>query len=465
MNHTLPLTPTGLARQIKDALSAIEPGEVEGEIRGLSASASGHRYFQLSDGDTNIECCCFRGTWDKIEEASRPADGQLVRVRYRKVDYYAPYGKLSLIVDTLKPAGEGELLQRQAQTLALLQAEGLCDADRKPTLPRFPRAIGLIAGHHAEALVDVRDAIWERFPAQIVYCRSRVQGATCVDDLIAALAALACRDEVDVIVIARGGGSVADLYPFSDERLCRAIAACPTPVVTSIGHTRQRPNCDFVAAASAPVPARAAELVTPVTLADVENQLNASAEAFVGAAGRSSLLLSALDEFAHELDGDRALERWHLRIESAGERLTARAETFFARLLTELETTRSRLTAASQGLPRPEQLDRVASLMASALARANGNVAAYVNKLDGRADAISRAAGASLLSAEGTLERVAAVLDARDYLRRGFAAILGSNGRPRTRARDLRKGDLITIRFSDGAAGARIETTREEPRG
>jgi exodeoxyribonuclease VII large subunit len=183
-----------------------------------------------------------------------------VRVRAHHPTYWAKGGRLDVEVDDVELAGEGVLLARRQALIEKLTAEGLTDRDGFPALPRFPRAVGVIAGRGADAMPDVLQGLRERFPAVPVFTICcLVQGAGAPPQLIDSLGRLDAHPLVDVIVVARGGGSVADLAAFDDEGLCRAIRAVDTPVICAIGHTGNRPVC-YEITHHAHLPRHAAEM-------------------------------------------------------------------------------------------------------------------------------------------------------------------------------------------------------------
>ena len=252
--ETVAESPSEIWRRIEGAFKELGGGIVEGEVQRCTRAGSGHVYIDLTDGEARISCVIWADAAAKIIEL--PREGQLIQARYRRVRTYAKGGSVSLECDAIRGAGEGELLQRVLDVRERLRAEGLTDPERKLPLPRFPRRVGLVTGRDSDAEADVIRSLRDRFPpTRITVCHSLVQGVGAVNDIIAALGTLAALPDVDVIILARGGGSVEDLLPFSDEALCRAISALGTPVVTSIGHTKQRPNCDEVASAAAAVTA------------------------------------------------------------------------------------------------------------------------------------------------------------------------------------------------------------------
>jgi exodeoxyribonuclease VII large subunit len=241
-----------------------------------------------------------------------------------KPDYYAARGSLTMTAHDIRPVGVGALLARIEALRATLAAEGLFAADRKQALPFLPRAVGLVTGRDSAAERDVVDNARRRWNAvEFVVENVAVQGAYAVTEVIAALQRLDADQRVDVIVIARGGGSVEDLLPFSDESLVRAVASARTPVVTAVGHESDSPLVDYVADRRASTPTDAAKLVVP----DVEEEA-ARLRTLRGRARRS--VLARLDAEAHRLDGLRsrpaladpagALARWSEAVAAHRER-------------------------------------------------------------------------------------------------------------------------------------------------
>ena len=210
-----------------------------------------------------------RWAFERIDP--RPVEGQRVQV-HGKVTLYDKRAELSLRADRIEPAGDGALLARIEEARRRLDADGLFDAARKRPPPLWPRGIGLIAGREAAAPLDVIRNARARLPsARFVLAETAVQGERAVPEILRALAALDARADVDVIVITRGGGSLEDLLPFSDEGLCRAIAACSTVVVSAVGHERDVPLCDLVADRRASTPTDAARLIVPDARQELEN--------------------------------------------------------------------------------------------------------------------------------------------------------------------------------------------------
>jgi exodeoxyribonuclease VII large subunit len=234
---------------------------VEGELSNLSQPASGHWYFSLKDRDAQLRCAMFRTRNTGV--GFTPKSGQHVVARGR-VTLYEPRGDYQLIVEHMEEAGVGALKREFERLKTQLTAEGLFALERKRPLPAFPRRVGVITSPTGAAIRDVLHILARRFPpTEVLIYPTAVQGAAAVPQILAALAVANARAECDVLILARGGGSLEDLWAFNDERLARAIHASPLPIVTGIGHEVDFTIADFVADARAPTPSGAAELVVP----------------------------------------------------------------------------------------------------------------------------------------------------------------------------------------------------------
>jgi exodeoxyribonuclease VII large subunit len=234
---------------------------VAGELSNLSQPSSGHWYFTLKDRDAQLRCAMFRLKNRLV--GFTPRAGMQVLVRGR-IGVYEARGDYQLLCDHLEEAGVGALQRAFERLKAKLAAEGLFAQERKRALPRIPRRIGVITSPSGAALHDILQILARRFPpADVLIYPTAVQGAAAVPGLVAALQSASLRGECDVLILARGGGSLEDLWAYNDERLARAIHACRLPVVTGIGHEIDFTIADFVADARAPTPSAAAELVVP----------------------------------------------------------------------------------------------------------------------------------------------------------------------------------------------------------
>lgn len=256
------LSVSELNRSAKDLLEQAFPLLwVGGEISNIKRYGSGHWYFSLKDADAQIRCVMFR---DKNQYLDwQPSDGMRVEVR-ALVTLYQSRGDFQLKVETIRRAGLGSLFEAFERLKARLGKEGLFDADRKKPLPLFPSQIGIITSPAAAALHDVLSTLKRRmsFVPLIIY-GTPVQGAGASAKIAAAIRNAGNRAECDVLILCRGGGSIEDLWAFNEEAVARAIAACPIPIVSGIGHETDFTIADFVADVRAPTPTGASQLVCP----------------------------------------------------------------------------------------------------------------------------------------------------------------------------------------------------------
>jgi exodeoxyribonuclease VII large subunit len=234
---------------------------VEGELSNLSVPSSGHWYFSMKDRDAQLRCAMFRQRNTGV--GFTPKAGQQILARGR-VSVYEPRGDYQFIVEHLEEAGVGALKREFERLKAKLAAEGLFAVERKRSLPRFPRRIGVITSPTGAAVRDILHILARRFPpAAVLIYPTAVQGTAAIPAIVEALELASARAECDVLIIARGGGSLEDLWAFNDESVARAIRASAIPIVSGIGHEIDFTIADFVADARAPTPSGAAELVAP----------------------------------------------------------------------------------------------------------------------------------------------------------------------------------------------------------
>jgi len=252
-----------LNRYVKQSLEMdyrLQDLRVTGEVSGFRAYPSGHWYFTLKDGGAQVSCVMWRGRAER--QRFMPRDGDAV-IAAGAVTLYEVRGQYQLDVALLLPTGEGVLFQEFLRLKARLEAEGLFDPERKRPLPAWPRRIAVVTSTAGAALRDILNIIRRRYPlVQVVIAPTPVQGQDAPPQIVAALRAAAAA-QPDVIIVARGGGALEDLWCFNDERVARAIAASPVPVVSGVGHETDFTIADFAADLRAPTPSAAAELVTP----------------------------------------------------------------------------------------------------------------------------------------------------------------------------------------------------------
>lgn len=253
-------------RNLIESDASLQDVTVTGEISNLSRPASGHIYFTLKDANASLKCVMWKMT--AARQRLSMQEGMAVEV-HGKIGIYEVSGQYQLYADRIKPVGEGALYQEFLRLKAMLEAEGLFDPERKRPIPELPRKIGIVTSATGAALRDMLNTLRRRLPlVEVMLAPSPVQGVDAPPALVAALESLN-RQKPDVILIARGGGSIEDLWAFNDERVVRAVASSKTPVICGVGHETDFTLCDFAADLRAPTPTAAAELATQVTLLDL----------------------------------------------------------------------------------------------------------------------------------------------------------------------------------------------------
>ena len=244
---------------------------VDGEISNLSKPASGHIYFTLKDKNASLRCVIWK--LDAARLRVNLQDGMAVEVHGR-ITVYEPQGQYQLIVNLVQPKGEGRLYQEYMRLKAMLEAEGLFDSERKRSIPERPQTIGVVTSATGAALRDMLNTLRRRLPlARVILAASPVQGVEAPPALVNALVSLN-KQNPDVILLARGGGSIEDLWAFNDERVVRAVADSKAPIICGVGHETDFTLCDFAADLRAPTPTAAAELATQTTVDDLRAQLD-----------------------------------------------------------------------------------------------------------------------------------------------------------------------------------------------
>ena len=257
-----------VSEAIKDYVDRLGPIWIEGEISELNERSGGMAFMRLRDTsvDMSLSVMCYKNVLAAVQPL--PANARVVI--YAKPSWFTKNGSLTMSAKEIRQVGVGELLARLEALKTLLAAEGLFSADRKVALPKLPRKVGLICGRNTDAEKDVVENAKRRWPAVEFEIREvAVQGAAAVVEVSAALRELEAIEDVDVIIITRGGGSFEDLLPFSDESLVRLAASCETPIVSAIGHEKDSPLLDLVADVRASTPTDAAKRVVP----DIEQEI------------------------------------------------------------------------------------------------------------------------------------------------------------------------------------------------
>ena len=400
-NGARALTVSELARLLRDTVRSnplLTRVLVRGETSNVQRVSGGMLFFTLKDESAQIPCVLFPSDAESL--AFDLADGMAV-LATGDVDLYARRGEVQFVVHTLAPEGVGLFWATFQATRKKLDAEGLFAAARKRPLPAYPARIGVVTSERGAVLHDIVTVLRRRFPpARVVLAPALVQGPEAPASLRQALASV--QDRVDVAVLARGGGSLEDLWCFNDEGLARAIAACPVPVVSAVGHETDVTIADFVADVRAPTPSAAAELISP-DIGELRDHLRYLARA----------CLAAIQDVLRERRKAVAL---------AGERLSP------ASLRTELVGSR-------------ERLDRLGRHLGDFASRALATCSERLDSLADRLDAVSPM---------GTL-------------RRGYAIVEREDGRVVTLAGHVHASDSLVVRLQDGRLHVHVESKAEVP--
>ncbi|HZF45208.1 MAG TPA: exodeoxyribonuclease VII large subunit, partial [Sphingomonadaceae bacterium] len=399
-----------LKRVVEDRFGFVR---LRGELSGVKLAASGHLYCRLKDENAQIDAVMWRGSVQRL--AFRPEDGIEV-VASGKLTTYAGRSSYQIVIESMEIAGEGALLALLEKTKARLEAEGLFRPERKRPLPFLPRTIGVVTSPTGAVIRDILHRLADRFPSHVLVWPVLVQGQGSAEQIAAAIRGFSAIGpggpvpRPELVIVARGGGSIEDLWSFNEEIVVRAIADCSIPIISAVGHETDTTLADFAADRRAPTPTAAAEMAVPVR----------------------AELAATLDEFA--LRKRRAI----LRPVSLG---------------------RERLEARVARLPRPEVLVAQAAQRLDDLGeRLRRGLADRARQADGRLQLASVRLTPALLTRPvvqrqdklDALDRLRLQLDPRAPLRRGYVLVSDGSGHVVKTAADARRHALLTLEFEDG---------------
>ncbi len=387
-------------RELVEADDVLQDVWVEGEVSSFTVAASGHAYFAIKDESATVDCVMWKQT--RMRQSFTPRVGELV-VAHGDATIYEKNTRFQIRTDVIYPAGAGILQLQLEQLTQRLEAEGLFDPSRKRPLPGFPARIGVVTSESGAVWHDIQHVVQRRYPlTEIVLVPASMQGENAPGSVVSALQRLQATD-VDVIVVARGGGSAEDLWAFNDERIARAIFASKIPVVTAIGHETDTSLADFVADVRAPTPSAAAEMIVPDLLVLTDTITDLSTRLHNATWATTNDRLRAVDRLNHRL----AL-------------LSPRAQLDAMRV--SLGSERRRL---EQGVHHHIERKRLDLDLARALMHA---------------------------------------LDPASLMHRGFAHVArDTTGEPVRSAAMLAAGDRIRATFSDGVVSASVDEVSSDP--
>ena len=455
-----------LRRTLEDRFGYVR---LRGEISKCTHHGSGHVYLTLKDDNACIDGVVWRGSVKNL--ACRPEQGLEVIVT-GKITSYPQRSSYQIVIDTMEPAGVGALLAQLERLKAQLKSEGLFDAARKRPIPAIPTVVGVITSPTGAVIRDILHRIRDRWPCRVLVWPCVVQGDQAAVQVAAAVKGFSSLPEdgpiprPDVLIVARGGGSVEDLWPFNDEALARAVAACPLPVISAVGHETDTTLIDFVSDRRAPTPTAAAEMATPV-LTDLKAQL------------------ADFDRRMQRCTG-RAIELRRTRLTGVSARLSSALQANAAAHERALLRVASRLSPTALRRPIDQQAERLAALdrrasqalrqwlrereqRLSGVARRLPSMDRPVRQALGRLDELGRRSQSALGRLQRReaerLERLSRLflsLDPDRPLERGFARVHLADGRLVRSAGQLAAGDALSLKFRDGDAAAVV--TGGEPR-
>ncbi len=413
-----PLTVTEFTRRVKALLEgAIEPCWVKGEVSNMRVQASGHVYFSLKDAGAQLPAVMFRS--QALRQSVRLRDGLQV-VAFGEIGVYEPQGKYQLVVRTLVDDGMGAL-QRQFEALKKrLSDEGLFDPGRKRPIPQMPSTVGFVTSPTGAAVQDfMRILIRRGWRGRVVVLPSKVQGEGAAEEMAAMLGLAGGLGIFDLVVVGRGGGSIEDLWAFNEEVLVRAVAACPVPTISAVGHEIDFTLCDFAADRRAETPSAAAELISSEFVRSAERAAAAGqslASIVAEGVGRARERTAHARSRLRLLSPASLVERGYLQLDDASNRLGAA-------LRASVQARRQGLAAAASGLERASPQTRVQI--------ESHRLLSLWKRLQGASPA--------------------------SVLNRGFAIIRDAEGKPVIRRAAIRDGDRLEAEFADGRVRIRSE--------
>ena len=443
------MTVSELNEQVKNALEkSFASVWIEAEIINFTAANSGHWYFTLHDGDSQLRAACY--VRNNLRIRFEPFDGLQVRVR-GKLSVYQPKGEYQMLVESLQPIGEGALKVAFEQVKAKLAREGLFDEELKRELPFFPKRVGVVTSPNGAAFHDILNVLSRRTrTVNVVLIPTRVQGETAGEEIEAAIK-LADRhnqtsdEKIDVLIVGRGGGSSEDLWAFNEERVARTICASQIPIISAVGHEIDFTIADFASDRRAPTPSAAAEIVAESEDGISNFLLQKKQDLFqlIGyklLASRSDLQELALSSVFTELP--QRVKDWRYEIEDATERLRAAADERIKKNGQRLEKLVNRISPLQLASKLNEKKMRLAILREKQIAAINNVVDAKNSKL--------RIGMASLDA-----------LSPLSVLSRGFSIVETEAGAILRDAADVKANEDVKIRLGRGKIKAKVTTVEK----
>ena len=463
--RSTPLTVTALVQLFNKILeSAVPAASFEGEISQYTLAASGHLYFTVKDSNSSVSAVMWRSSVARLK--FRPREGLQV-ICNGKPNVYHKSGRLQVVVSSMQESGEGALQRKFLELKAKLEKEGLFAEERKRELPFLPKVVGVVTSSSGAALHDILVKIRERSPqVQVILAPAKVQGDGAADEVARAIGLLNTREDVEVIIVGRGGGSLEDLWAFNEEVAVRAVFRSRIPIVSAVGHEVDIALTDLAADLRAPTPTAAAEAVVPsrerlfqelnglsarlvnyqswfMPLAQSVDELAMTLHSRVGVVVQQTRLrLQLAERGLRSIEPARVLRSLRERLErlevglfEGAERRLARSRERLQRSLLLLQ----RVTRPEGLSSKRESLERLRALLFSSASSVIGRKLHPVERLNGRLEA----------------------LNPKRVLERGFS-LVEQNGTVVTRASELSCDEVVNIRFSVGTADATVVSVHDE---
>jgi exodeoxyribonuclease VII large subunit len=478
-----------LKRTVEETYSYVR---VRGEVSGFKRAASGHLYLALKDADAVLDAVCWRGVAGKL--SIRPEDGMEV-VATGKLTTYPGRSKYQIVIESMELAGEGALLKMLEDRRRKLAAEGLFDEARKKPIPFLPDVIGVVTSPTGAVIRDILHRLNDRFPRPVLLAPVVVQGETAAGQVAAAIEGFnrlkpgGPVPRPDVLIVARGGGSLEDLWAFNEEIVVRAVAASDIPVISAVGHETDTTLIDFAADRRAPTPTAAAEMAVPVRAELLQSVLDSGRRMVGGMARMLDQRRMHVEGLARGLpDVNGLLGTQMQRVDAATERLAHAGTRLVTQRRQEVALLAARLKSPAQVIDaagarvdgevramqsamrrllgrREDRFDGVASrLSPTPLTRA---IADGTRSLDGLSPRLADGLRRRLDDASGRLVQWSGLLESYSFervLERGFVVVRDANGDPVTAVSKTKTGDAVSLQFADGTADALISGSGAKPR-
>jgi exodeoxyribonuclease VII large subunit len=454
---------SALKREIETAFPRVR---VRGEISQPSFPRSGHAYFRLKDENAVIDGVCWKGTIPRL--GIKIEEGMEV-IATGKLTTYAGSSRYQIIIDRMELAGEGALLKLLEDRRKKLAAEGLFDLDRKRKLPFLPEVVGVVTSPSGAVIRDILHRLADRFPRHVLVWPVAVQGEKAAAEVAAAIRGFNALTEggavprPDILIVARGGGSLEDLWAFNEEIVVRAAAGSTIPLISAVGHETDTTLIDFASDRRAPTPTAAAEMAVPVRADLLQQTLDFGQRTMASLTRKLREAAFAVSSLARGLgDPLRLIEERQQRLDISGERLSLSTRQLLARRGQELAA--ARLIGPQAVLAAKRQLLASESrALDGAMKRFTGDAlqkyARAFDRLEQFGDRLQRHAADLLLHGERQVAQAAKLLESysfRSVLTRGFALVRDQDGHPVLAAAGTQPGDTLSLEFADGRVGARV---------